>query len=167
MSLQNRTQKIDWNILLHDIRSVQNVASIFRMAECLGVNKIYLSGITPGPFDRFGFERKDFAKISLGTEKRVKWERVEQDVTIFINNFKIGGSVVIGLEQDDSSMDYKDVDCELSKKYLVIPGREVEGLAQNILEHCDIVAEIPQYGEKESLNIFSSMSVACFRFFDK
>lgn len=72
--------KFDWNILLHDIRSVQNVASIFRMAEVLGVNKIFLSGVTPGPLDRFGFERQDFVKISLGTEKKVKWERVEENM---------------------------------------------------------------------------------------
>lgn len=163
MSLENREQKIDWNILLHDIRSVQNVASIFRMAECLGVNKIYLSGVTPGPLDRFGFERQDFLKISLGTEKRVRWERVEKDTLEFIKNFD---GVRIALEQSENSVDYKKINIDTNKKYLIIPGREVEGLEENILKVCDMVAEIPQYGEKESLNIFSSMSVACFRFFD-
>jgi tRNA G18 (ribose-2'-O)-methylase SpoU len=159
-------QTIDWSILLHDIRSVQNVASIFRMAEVLGVNKIYLSGVTPGPLDRFGFERADFLKISLGTEKRVKWERIEGDVLEFIEKFKHEKSVVIALEQHENSVDYKKVEIDQNKKYLIVPGREVEGLDENILKMCDVVAEIPQYGQKESLNIFSSMSVACFRFFD-
>jgi tRNA G18 (ribose-2'-O)-methylase SpoU len=192
----NKQQKIDWNILLHDIRSVQNVASIFRMAEVLGVNSIFLSGITPGPQDRFGFERVDFTKISLGTEKRVKWERVEENILDFISNFKsqknkkkfenepaeaacqgiLKGeftnffefdNVVIGLEQADNSVDYKKVEIDENKRYLIIPGREVEGLDENILKVCDVVAEIPQYGQKESLNIFSSMSIACFRFFDR
>jgi len=162
----NKKQTIDWNILLHDIRSVQNVASIFRMAEILGVNKIYLSGITPGPLDRFNREREDFVKISLGTENVVKWERLE-NVENFILDFKKENGVVIALEQSENSVDYKDIKIEEDKKYLIIPGREVEGLEESILNICDIVAEIPQYGQKESLNIFSSMSVACWRFFDR
>jgi len=135
------------------------------MAECLGTNNIYLSGITPGPLDRFEREREDFNKISLGTEKVVKWERIENPEE-FILNFKKDG-VVIALEQNESSVDYKNMEIDVNKKYLVIPGREVEGLDENILKLCDVVAEIPQYGNKESLNIFSSMSVACFRFFDR
>lgn len=162
--LEKKVQEIDWSILLHDIRSVQNVASIFRMSECLGVNKIYLSGITPGPLDRFGREREDFLKISLGTEKRVNWERVEGDVLDFLKNFD---GVKIALEQSENSVDYKKVEIDTKKKYLVIPGREVEGLEKSILDLCDLVAEIPQYGQKESLNIFSSLSIACFRFFDR
>lgn len=179
-SEQGLRQEIDWNILLRDIRSVQNVASIFRMAECLGVNKIYLSGITPGPLDRFGFDRQDFLKISLGTEKRVKWERIQEQnppsllyqggvnahVQQFILDFKENNGVVVALEQNEKSVDYKKINIDVNKKYLIIPGREVEGLEENILGMCNIVAEIPQYGVKESLNIFSSMSVACFRFFD-
>lgn len=160
-----KTQTINWSILLHDIRSVQNVASIFRMSEVLGVNNIYLSGITPGPLDRFNREREDFIKISLGTEKVVTWERIE-NIEDFIQNFKKDG-VVIALEQSENSMDYKNVEISPEKKYLIIPGREVEGLEESILKICDVVAEIPQYGSKESLNIFSALSAACFRFFDK
>lgn len=163
--MERKKQTIDWSILLHDIRSVQNVASIFRLGECLSVGRIYLSGITPGPLDRFGFEREDFRKISLGAEKLVSWERVEGDIIEFIENFKKDGEV-IALEQSKNSVDYKKVGIDKSKKYLIIPGREVEGLEERILDYCDMVAEIPQYGEKESLNIFSSMSVACYRFFD-
>jgi tRNA G18 (ribose-2'-O)-methylase SpoU len=136
------------------------------MAEILGVNKIYLSGITPGPLDRFNREREDFVKISLGTENVVKWERLE-NVENFILDFKKENGVVIALEQSENSVDYKDIKIEEDKKYLIIPGREVEGLEESILNICDIVAEIPQYGQKESLNIFSSMSVACWRFFDR
>ena len=176
----SKKQIIDWNILLHDIRSVQNVASIFRMAEVLGVNKIYLSGVTPGPLDRFERQREDFNKISLGTEKVVSWERLQEQnppnllykeafstsTEQFVKKFQEKGGVLIALEQSENSVDYKKVEIDSEKKYLVIPGREVEGLDENILKMCDLVAEIPQYGNKESLNIFSSMSVACFRFFD-
>ncbi len=62
-------------ILLHNIRSVQNVASIFRTADGVGVKKIYLCGITPGPVDRLGRDRAQFIKISLGSEKSVPYEK--------------------------------------------------------------------------------------------
>jgi tRNA G18 (ribose-2'-O)-methylase SpoU len=197
--MEFRKQDIDWSMLLHDIRSVQNVASIFRLAEVFGVNTIYLSGITPGPLNRFGFERPDFLKISLGTEKRVRWIRIEKDVLEFIENFKnskteekfgiesaeaacqgilkdevtnfssVKNSMVIGLEQSEKSVDYKQILIPggVGTRYLLIPGREVEGLDENILRLCDIVAEIPQYGDKESLNVFSATSIAVARFFDQ
>lgn len=159
-------QKIDWSILLHDIRSVQNVASIFRLAEVFGVSKILLSGITPGPLDRFNKPREDFLKISLGTEEKVRWERIE-NVSEYILNFKNENGTVIALEQAENSVDYKKIEIDENKKYLVVPGREVEGLDEEILKLCDLVAEIPQYGEKESLNIFSATSICVARFFDR
>lgn len=164
-----KKQHINWSILLHDIRSVQNVASIFRLAECFGVSHIYLSGITPGPLDRFFRERDDFIKISLGTEKKVSWSRLDDGTSVldFLKKFKDQGGVTIALEQNENSVDYKSVDIDNTKKYLLVPGREVEGLEENILKMCDAVTEIPQYGDKESLNIFSSMSIAVARFFDK
>ena len=161
--MKTREQINNFSILLHDIRSVQNVASIFRLAEVLGAKEIVLSGVTPGPLDRFGFDRGDFLKISLGAQKSVKWKRVE-DVFEFIKNFD---GIKIALEQNEKSLDYKNVEVDTSKKYLIIPGKEVTGLEKEILEMCDMVAEIPQYGQKESLNIFSALSVSLYRFFDR
>jgi tRNA G18 (ribose-2'-O)-methylase SpoU len=168
--LQNKVQKNNFTILLHDIRSVQNVASIFRLGDCIGVGEIMLSGVTPGPLDRFDRSRSDFTKISLGAEASVKWRRVES-VVEFIQSWKAENvrGVVVALEQDTRSVDYKKFAEEISidKKYLIIPGREREGLESEILEMCDVVAEIPQYGDKESLNIFSSLSIVLYRWFDK
>lgn len=175
----HRKQKINWSILLHDIRSVQNVASIFRMSEIFGIKEIFLSGITPGFKDRFERIREDFVKISLGTENLIKIntslqvESLEESeknfkkIIKFINDFKKDDGIVIALEQNKNSIDYKKVKIDKSKKYLIIPGREVEGLDERILKLCDIVAEIPQYGKKESLNIFSAMSILTSRLFDK
>lgn len=163
------TQKYSFSILLHDIRSVQNVASIFRLADCIGASEIILSGVTPGPLDRFGRERSDFVKISLGAEKVVKWSRFD-DAKGFINKWKLENEgAVVALEQDERAVDYKEFaeKIEINKKYLIIPGREREGLKKDILDLCDVVLEIPQYGQKESLNIFSSISILLYRLFDK
>jgi 23S rRNA (guanosine2251-2'-O)-methyltransferase len=168
--LQKKVQQNNFTIFLHDIRSVQNVASIFRLGDCIGVEEIVLSGVTPGPLDRFDRSRSDFTKISLGAESSVKWRRVES-VEEFIQTWKAenASGVVVALEQDARSVDYKNLSKEISadKKYLIIPGREREGLESGILEMCEVIAEIPQYGAKESLNIFSSLSIVLYRWFDK
>lgn len=158
------TQRHNFVVLLHDIRSVQNVASIFRLCEVLGAKEIILSGVTPGPVDRFLFERKDFTKISLGAEKTVNWRRLEEVVQEFVKNFD---GIKIAVEQSEKSVDYKKVEIKENQNYLIIPGREVEGLEKEILDLVDVVAEIPQYGAKESLNIFSALSVSLYRFFDR
>lgn len=165
-----KKQQNNFIILLHDIRSVQNVASIFRLGDCIGVGEIVLSGVTPGPLDRFDRSRSDFTKISLGAETFVKWRRVES-ATEFIQTWKVENpnGVVVALEQDARSVDYKKFAGEVStnRSYLIIPGREREGLESEILEMCEVVVEIPQYGDKESLNIFSSLSIVLYRWFDK
>jgi 23S rRNA (guanosine2251-2'-O)-methyltransferase len=156
-------------ILLHDIRSVQNVASIFRLADSIGAAHIYLSGVTPGPLDRFDRPRNDFIKISLGSEIDIKWERVEEDILEFIKSKKGEGYIVVALEQSVQSIDYKDLEIDPNNKYLIIPGREREGLEESILNSglIDHVLEIKQYGKKESLNIFSALSILLYRLFDR
>ena len=183
--LKKKVQKINWNIFLQDLRSVQNVASIFRMSEIFGVNIIYLSGVTPNYLDRFGRVREDFVKISLGTENLIKIDNSLQVESLdesednlgktlkFIRQFQKSGGIVMGLEQAENSVDYKKIKINPPSRgfgetrYLIIPGREVEGLDKRILKLCDVVAEIPQYGQKESLNIFSAMSILVARLFDK
>ena len=81
MTSNKKTEKV---LILHDIRSVLNVGAIFRTADAIGINKIYISGYTPSPVDRFGRERKDLAKSALGAQKDIEWEKVD-DVFDLIN----------------------------------------------------------------------------------
>ena len=74
--------------LLHNIRSIHNVGSIFRTSDAAGIKKIYLCGITPAPIDEYGRERPAFTKVSLGAEKGIDWESVPSTIdTIKINCF--------------------------------------------------------------------------------
>jgi 23S rRNA (guanosine2251-2'-O)-methyltransferase len=155
--------KKEINLLLHDIRSVYNVGAIFRTADAIGVSKIYLSGFTPLPVDRFGVARNDFAKSALGSEKTVVWEQVKSP-TALISRLKKGGFQVIALEQDASSIDYKKVKPRGTS--LVILGTEVSGISKTILKKADIIAEIPMRGMKESLNVSVSAGIVLFRWFD-
>ena len=62
------------NLILHDIRSAHNVGSIFRTADAVGINKIFLTGYTPAPIDRFGRKVKEIAQVALGAEKNIEWQ---------------------------------------------------------------------------------------------
>lgn len=147
-------------VILPDIRSAENVGAIFRTADAVGVDKIYLVGITPAPVDRFGRDRSDIAKSALGAEKSIKWEQRENLAELIIElkkeNYKI-----IALEQDENSIDYKDV--EIGERNAFVLGTETRGLAKDILDMCDVIAEIPMRGEKESLNVSVAFGVAIFR----
>src|SRR3989338_3110525 len=143
-------QKREIAVLLHNIRSTHNVGSIFRTADALGVDTIYLSGYTPTPLDRFGKPRKDIAKVALGAEKSVDWEYVK-NANKKIKDLKKEKYQIIALEQSKNSIDYKKV--KVKYPVLFIVGNEVGGIDSKVLSLCDVVAEIPMRGEKESLNV--------------
>ena len=147
-------------VLLHDIRSVHNVGSIWRTANVAGVTKIFLSGYTPSPVDRFGRERKDFAKVALNSQKTVAWEYIENPINL-IKRLEKEGFYIVAIEQAENSVDYKKV--KIKKPVLFLVGNEVEGIPQKLLKLADIVAEIPMKGDKESLNVSVAFGIALFR----
>ena len=147
-------------LILLDIRSVQNTASLFRTADCAGVSKIYLVGTTPTPIDRFNRARADFAKISLGAEKTVPHEYFQDFETLF-QKLKEEKCEVVALEQNEKAIDYKSF--ELKGDTALILGTEVSGVPYEVLEKCDAIIEIPMLGEKESLNVSVAGAVAIFR----
>jgi 23S rRNA (guanosine2251-2'-O)-methyltransferase len=147
-------------VILDNIRSTFNAGSIFRTADALGVSQIILGGTTPAPVDRFGRERKDIAKVSLGAEKSVPW-KYEADILRAVKKLKKEGYQIIAVEQAGNSVDYKKV--KIKDRVAFVMGAEVEGVTKNILKLADVIAEIPMLGQKESLNVSVSFGVALFR----
>jgi 23S rRNA (guanosine2251-2'-O)-methyltransferase len=147
-------------VILHNIRSVENVGAMFRTADAAGVDKVYLTGYTPAPLDRFGRKRRDLAKSALGAEEFVPWEQ-RKNITSLISNLKTVGFKIIAIEQDKNSIDYKKV--KLKNRNAFIVGAEVTGIPKIILKKCDIIAEIPMHGQKESLNVSVALGIALFR----
>ena len=149
------------NILIfHNIRSVENVGAMFRTADAAGVDKIYLTGYTPAPLDRFGRKRRDLAKSALGAEEFVLWES-KKSLSALMHSLRREKYLIIAIEQDKNSIDYKKVKPKAKNAFIV--GAEVEGLSQNILRKCDIIAEIPMRGSKESLNVSVALGITLFR----
>jgi len=146
-------------LILHNIRSVENVGAIFRTADAAGISKIYLTGYTPTPLDRFGRKRGDLAKSALGAEEFVRWEQKKSIFQLLVKLRK-EGFLIIGIEQDKKAVDYKKVKTKNRNAFIV--GAEVAGIPKNILKKCNLIAEIPMWGKKESLNVSVALGIALF-----
>jgi len=149
-------------VVLDNLRSVYNVGSIFRTANAVGIEKIYLCGTTPTPLDKKGDRRKDFAKVALGAEDTVSWEYIENTLEC-VDKLKKENYFIVALEQDEKSIDYKSVNVGNKEKVAFVIGAEVVGIANEVIEQSDIIAEIPMLGTKESLNVTIAFGVAVYR----
>lgn len=146
-------------LILHNIRSVYNVGSIFRTAEAVGVTKIYLTGHTPGPLDRFSRLRRDFAKTALDAERFVPWEVVVRPAVLF-KRLRREGVVLIAVEQAPDALDYRRF--SLPRRAALMFGNELAGIPASVRRVCDAVVLIPLHGKKESLNVAVAAGVVLF-----
>jgi 23S rRNA (guanosine2251-2'-O)-methyltransferase len=148
-------------VILHNIRSVHNVGSIFRTADAAGVEKVYLCGITPSPIDRFKEVRPDFAKVALGAEKYLAWESAKTTAGV-VKRLKKEGYEILALEQSKRSIPYHIVALDNDSRVAIIVGNEVKGLPPSIIRSADRVLEIPMKGKKESLNVSVAFGIVAF-----
>lgn len=143
-------------LILNNIRSTENVGAIFRTCDAVGIDKIYITGYTPAPLDRFGKKRNDIAKSALGAEESVPWEQ-KKSFSALLTKLKKEGYKIIALEQDARSVHYRKVKTGEKNAFLV--GNEVLGIDKKTLAKCDQIGEIPMKGKKESLNVSVSLGI--------
>ena len=154
-------------VILHNVRSLYNVGSIFRTADAVAAEKIYLCGITPKPVDEFGKPRSQLIKVSLGAEKYVPWEKVKL-TTRLIDRLKKDGYKVLSVEQNKNSIPYYKfpksyiLSASWRTKLCLVLGSEVNGLSQSILKKSDKILEIPMFGKKESLNVSVAFGIVAY-----
>ena len=148
--------------ILADIRSSHNVGSIFRTADAAGVEKLYLCGVTPGPRDRYGRPNEKLLKVSLGAEKTVAWEHAASTARLIIRLKKEGWKIV-ALEQARGAKSIFKIKPTRNSKIVLIVGNEVEGISGAILKRADVIAEIPMFGKKESLNVAVAFGIAAYQ----
>ena len=147
--------------LFHNVRSSYNVGSLFRTADGAGVSKIYLSGYTPTPVDRFGRALQAISKTALGAERHIPWE-YERNADRILQKARDEGYAIVGVEQDGRSIEYRKF--KPKDKTLFVFGNEVRGLSPALREKCDTLIEIPMHGSKESLNVSVAAGIILFHF---
>lgn len=148
-------------VILHNIRSAHNVGSIFRSADGAGVSKIFLTGYTPCPIDRFGRPQKEILKTSLGATETVPYEKFE-NVHALIVRLQNEGIEIVAVEQTVSAIPYTDFVC--TKDTAFIFGNEVTGVEAEVLTRVSDHVHIPMYGTKESLNVSVCVGIVLFHF---
>ena len=155
-----KARKIPLVVILDDVRSLNNIGSVFRTSDAFVIERIMLCGITATP------PHPDIHKTALGAEDSVEWEYCER-VTDAIEQLQAAGYVICSVEQVNGSVSLNDFKVEPGKHYAVILGNEVKGVSQQAVDMSDYCIEIPQYGTKHSLNVSITAGIVIWDFFNK
>lgn len=144
----------EFYVVCDNIRSLENIGSIFRTSDALGVAKIYLCGITGKP------PHHKISKTALGAEENMPFEYYKQTGRL-IDKLKKHGIQIIALEQAKEAINYTKFEPKFP--LALILGNEVEGISKKILKKCDKIIYLPMLGQKESLNVSVSFGIAGYK----
>lgn len=134
------------SLILDNVRSLNNVGSIFRTSDGFGVEHLYLCGITGTP------PHREIHKTALGAENAVPWTHAESTLEV-CQKLKSESYRLIAVEQAEGSLNLGSFALESDARYAIILGNEVDGVSQEVLSICDACIEIPQFGTKHSFNV--------------
>ena len=154
------TDKTPIVVVLDNIRSCNNIGSVFRTSDALLIEKIYLCGITATP------PNNEIRKTALDAEKSVDWQYFEHTEDV-VSKLKQEGYTVYAIEQVENSISLPEYAPKNGEKPALIFGNEVKGVKQSVVDMCDGSIEIPQYGIKHSFNISVSAGIVLWDIFQK
>jgi tRNA G18 (ribose-2'-O)-methylase SpoU len=153
-----QVEKTPIAIILDNVRSLNNIGSVFRSGDGFCIEQIYLCGITATP------PNKDIHKTALGATESVEWH-YEADTLNAIIKLKNDGYTIIAIEQAEGSISLENFNTNNTEKYALVFGHEVKGVDQQVVDACDYCIEIPQFGTKHSFNISVSVGIVLWEFF--
>jgi len=152
--------KFPYCLILDDIRSLNNVGSVFRTADAFRAETLYLTGITGTP------PHRDITKTALGATESVHWQYAP-DATTLVRELKAQGWLIAAIEQAEGSVWLNEFQPIPNKKIAFVLGNEVTGVRESIVELADYVLEIPQFGTKHSLNVAVCAGILCWDYWTK
>lgn len=155
-----KQNKIPVTIVLDNVRSLNNIGSVFRTSDALGVERILLCGITANP------PHPEIYKTALGAENSVSWQSFHQTIEA-INELHNEGYRVIAVEQTLGCIDLREFNPDIDAKFAFVFGNEMKGVDQEVINICDDVIEIPQFGTKHSFNISVTVGIVLWDYFTK
>ncbi|MEI7594381.1 MAG: RNA methyltransferase [Bacteroidota bacterium] len=154
------TKKIPLVVVLENVRSLNNIGSVYRSADAFVIEEVILCGITACP------PNKEIHKTALGATESVDW-RYFNEIDEAIADLKNKGYLILSVEQAENSCLLNEFEIEKSKKYAIILGNEVDGVEQETIDKSDCCIEIPQLGTKHSLNVSVCAGIVMWHFFQK
>lgn len=146
-------------VILDDIRSLNNIGSVFRTSDAFKVKKIYLCGITAKP------PHREIQKTALGATESVEWEHRDSIIDL-VKELKETGVQIASVEQAENKTFLNEFEPSGNEIALIF-GNEVNGVNQEVIDLSDDVIEIPQYGTKHSFNISVSCGIVLWDIFNK
>jgi 23S rRNA (guanosine2251-2'-O)-methyltransferase len=152
-------KKLDYYVVADNLRSGQNVGSIFRSADAFATSNIYLTGISPTP------PNKEVLKTALGATETVSWSQHIENNSL-IEFFKDNNIKIIVVEQTTHSVLLHDFKPQKGEKYALILGNEVDGVSMDFIKNADLCVEIPQAGTKHSLNVSVCAGILMWHMYD-
>ncbi len=155
-----RSEKMPVSVVLDNVRSLNNIGSVFRTADAFRVECIYLCGITARP------PHREIQKTALGATESVSWQYFPEtrDAVAMLRK---EGCDILAVEQTDKSVLLHDFDYAAGRKTALVFGNEVKGVEQEVIDMVDACIEIPQLGTKHSLNVSVSAGIVLWTFFRK
>lgn len=153
-------KKLPVAVVLDNIRSLNNVGSVFRTSDALLVEQVILCGITGTP------PNNEIHKTALGAENSVDWKYFEHTADA-IDMLKQNGYIIVSVEQTEASVDLTKFCPSKDKRYALVFGNELRGVEQDIVDKSDFSIEIPQFGTKHSFNVSVSAGIVLWDFFTK
>jgi 23S rRNA (guanosine2251-2'-O)-methyltransferase len=154
-----KTDKTPIIVVLDNVRSLNNIGSIFRTADAFRLEAIYLCGICATP------PHKEIHKTALGAEDTVHWEYFSETQTA-VEKLKKEKYVLVAVEQTEKSIMLEEYPIDDQKRYALLFGNEVKGVEQ-IINQCDESVEIPQFGTKHSFNVSVSAGIVLWEWYRK
>lgn len=155
-----KSEKTPLVVVLDNVRSLNNIGSVFRTADAFRLESVILCGITACP------PHKDIRKTALGSTETVDWEYYKDTLTA-IKKLQGNGYRILSIEQAESSTSLQDFSPEEGIRYALVFGHEIRGVQQEVVDISDQVIEIPQYGTKHSFNISVSAGIVLWDIFHK
>lgn len=154
------TKKLNLVVVLDNVRSLNNIGSVFRSSDAFVVESICLCGITATP------PNTEIHKTALGAEDSVDWkyyDTTEEALTAL----KQQNYYIYAIEQAKNSVMLDELELDTNRKYAIVLGNEVKGVSQQVVDMCDSCIEIPQLGTKHSLNVSVAGGIVIWDFFRK
>lgn len=147
-------------VVLDNIRSLNNIGSVFRSSDAFLISKVYLCGITCCP------PHRDIQKTALGATESVDWEYFPSTVEC-IKKLKSEGALIASIEQTDESVTLQDFTPDRDRLTAVVMGNEVKGVEDEVIDLSDVCIEIPQAGTKHSLNVAVCTGIVLYDLYNK